>query len=222
MQYGSGIDWQAHHTEQTRLIQESMKRAQERAVYESVYSPSQNQVGDGGFGAAFGGGGDPNSNQSTPTILEYNTTQGSSIDWDGITFTLDTSLPNYSYTAAITTIPGTSTTVPGHTYLIGVTIGNSVTTIGFSAFLYCSALTYVTFTPTSTLTSIAEQAFGYTGLTSIAIPTSVTSIAANAFASSGLTTVFISSATATGLGIASPATGVAFFGVTVDTFLPAP
>ena len=158
----------------------------------------------------------PTTTPPTPTILEYNTTQGPSFEWNGITFTLDTSLPYYSYTAAITTI---STTVPGHTQLIGVTIGNSVTTIGVSAFLYCANLTSVTFTPTSTLISIAEQAFGYIGLTSISIPTSVTSIAANSFIYSALTTVTIADGQ---LGINSPDTGVDFFGATVTTVTPAP
>ena len=161
----------------------------------------------------------PPTTPPTPTILEYNTTQGPSFEWNGITFTLDTSLPNYSYTAAINAIPGTVVQVTGYTHLIGVTIGNSVTTIGSSAFYLCSNLTSVTFTPTSTLTSIAEQAFGYTGLTSIAIPTSVTSILTNAFYSSQLSTVTIANGQ---LGINSPDTGVSFFGATVTTVTPAP
>ncbi len=33
------------------------------------------------------------------TILVYSVTQGSSFVWSGVTFTLDTSLPNFSYTA---------------------------------------------------------------------------------------------------------------------------
>ena len=204
--------------EQSKLDQINLQRDLARKEWNKRMRMYENLSNTSTVPAAGGGGGSiPTSTPTTLTILEYNTTQGPSFEWNGITFTLDTSLPNYSYTAAITTIPGTSTTVPGHTYLIGVTIGNSVTTIGFSAFLYCSALTYVTFTPTSTLTSIAEQAFGYTGLTSIAIPTSVTSIAANAFISSGLTTVTIANGQ---LGINSPGTGVSFFGPTVTTVLP--
>jgi len=61
MQYGSGINWQAQHEEYIRRMQDSMRRSQERSLYESLYSVNQNSVGDGGFGAAFGGGGDPNS-----------------------------------------------------------------------------------------------------------------------------------------------------------------
>ena len=61
-----------------------------------------------------------------------------------------------------------------------ITIGNSVTNIGISAFAYCSSLTSVTI-PNS-VTSIGDLAFSYcTGLTSITIPNSVTSIGDYAF-----------------------------------------
>ena len=200
--------------EQSKLDQINLQRDLARKEWNKRMRMFESLSNTSTVAAAGGGGSIPT--PPTPTILEYNTTQGPSFEWNGITFTLDTSLPNYSYTAAITAIPGTVGTVTGYTNLIGVTIGNSVTTIGFSAFLYCANLTSVTFTPTSTLISIDEQAFGYTGLTSIAIPTSVTSIAANAFISSGLTTVTIADGQ---LGINSPDTGVSFFGVTVDTLL---
>jgi hypothetical protein len=75
----------------------------------------------------------------------------------------------------------------------------------------------VTFASISTLTSIGGNAFSdCPALTSIAIPTSVTSIGANAFLNSGLTTVTIANGQ---LGIPSPAVGVSFFGVTVNTIL---
>ena len=203
--------------EQSKLDQINLQRDLARKEWNKRMRMFESLSNTSTVAAAGGGGSIPTPpTPPTPTILEYNTTQGPSFEWNGITFTLDTSLPNYSYTAAITAIPGTVGTVTGYTNLIGVTIGNSVTTIGFSAFLYCANLTSVTFTPTSTLISIAEQAFGYTGLTSIAIPTSVTSIAANAFISSGLTTVTIANGQ---FGINSPDTGVSFFGVTVDTLL---
>ena len=201
--------------EQSKLDQINLQRDLARKewnkkmrMYESLSNTST---------APGAGGGGTIPTPPTPTILKYNTTQGPSFEWNGITFTLDTSLPNYSYTATITAIPGTVVQVTGYTNLIGVTIGNSVTTIGSSAFHLCSNLTSVTFTPTSTLISIAEQAFGYTGLTSIAIPTSVTSILTNAFYSSQLTTVTIANGQ---LGINSPDTGVDFFGATVTTVTP--
>ena len=68
MKYGSGIDWQSQHEEYLRQMQESMRKTQERSLYESLYSVNQNSVGDGGFGAgaAFGGGGDPNAGSGLP------------------------------------------------------------------------------------------------------------------------------------------------------------
>ncbi len=94
----------------------------------------------------------------TPTILVYNTDQGTSFLWDTVTFTLDTSLPQFSYISTTTSIPAIQ--LPqARTNLTGVTIGDSVTSIGNQAFLGCSNLTSVTFTPTSTLTSIGDDAF---------------------------------------------------------------
>jgi hypothetical protein len=78
-----------------------------------------------------------------------------------------------------TSIP--ATTVPSVANLIGVTIGNTLTSIGQLAFLSCSALASVTFAPISTLTSIGQAAFQQSGLTSITIPTSVTTIGISAF-----------------------------------------
>ena len=198
----------------------------ERAVYLASINP-MNELHVGAFGGGTLTSPEPPSPPPTPpvsplTILQYLTDQGPFLAWDENTFTLDPTLPDFSYTLDINPfIP--SVQVPTPAALTAVQIGNLVTDIGPLAFNNCFLLASVTFASISVVTSIGSNAFSNCPqLTSIAIPTSVTSIAANAFASSGLTTVFISSATATGLGIASPATGVAFFGVTVDTFLPLP
>ena len=65
--------------------------------------------------------------------------------------------------------------------ITSVTIPTSVRSIGKGAFGRCSALSSVTFTPTSQVTSIGQSAFYSSGLTSITIPTSVTSIGEDAF-----------------------------------------
>ncbi len=77
--------------------------------------------------------------------------------------------------------------------LTSVTIPNSVTSIGGSAFSGCSGLTSVTI-PNS-MTSIGNWAFNHcSGLTSITIPNSVTSIGNYAFRNcSGLTSITIGS-----------------------------
>ena len=72
------------------------------------------------------------------------------------------------------------TFVKGKTTLKEVTIGNSVTSIGNSAFECCTSLTSITI-PNS-ITSISERAFsGCTGLTSVIIGDSVSSVGASAF-----------------------------------------
>ena len=75
--------------------------------------------------------------------------------------------------------------------LTSVNIPNSVTSIGNWAFSYCSGLTSITI-PNS-VTSIGSYAFsGCSGLTSVTIPNSVTSIGNSAFSDcSGLTSVTI-------------------------------
>ena len=76
--------------------------------------------------------------------------------------------------------------------MTSVTIGNSVTSIGSSAFWHCSGLTSLTI-PNS-VTSIGSSAFRYcSGLTLVTIGNSVTSIGSYAFEyCSGLTSVHIS------------------------------
>jgi hypothetical protein len=59
------------------------------------------------------------------------------------------------------------------------TIPDSVTSIGDSAFYYCTKLTSVTIG--NSVTSIGDYAFYYCRLTSVTIPDSVTSIGDSAF-----------------------------------------
>jgi len=175
--------------------------------------------------AATAGGGSATSTSPVPpppppgspyTILQYIANLGPTVVWSddaGTTFTLDPSLPNYSYTLDTPFIPQGQAPTPSA--LIGVTIGNTVTSIGNDAFSSLFLLASVTFSPTSVLTSINDLAFSNSpALTSIAIPTSVTSIAIDAFLNSGLTTVTIANGQ---LGIVSPGTGIPFFGAIVNT-----
>lgn len=66
------------------------------------------------------------------------------------------------------------------TSLTTLIIGNNVITIGIQAFRGCSNLTSVTF-PTSSLTTIRNNAFWGTGLTSVVIPNSVTTMSDSIF-----------------------------------------
>ena len=77
--------------------------------------------------------------------------------------------------------------------IISVTIPDSVTTIGYSAFGSCYNLTTVTISEGSQLTSIGSSAFGgCSSLTSIYIPNSVTTIGYSAFGGcSSLTSIYI-------------------------------
>ena len=162
----------------------------------------------------------PGPTSSPLTILQYmNFSQGAYVSWDENTFTLDPTLPNYSYTLDINPfIP--SVQVPTPAILTAVQIGNLVTTIGNLAFYNCFQLVSVTFASISVVTSIGSNAFSdCSQLTSIAIPTSVTSIGTNAFSGcSSLTTVTIANGQLA--GIPSPAVGVSFFGATVTTEAP--
>ena len=118
------------------------------------------------------------------TILEYLTDQVvTSFTWGPVLFTRDTNLPGFCYTAITTALP--ASTVP-LTQIGSITIGNIVTIIGTSAFFGCVNSSSLTFTPTSTLTSIGANAFQNcfsepSILTSITIPNSVISIGTNAF-----------------------------------------
>ena len=170
----------------------------------------------------------PGPTGSPLTILQYVANIGPTVVWNddpGTTFTLDPTLPNYSYTIDTSFMPllyFPAGPPPTPSAFIGVTIGNTVIDIGGAAFSTCFLLSSVTFSPTSVLTTINALAFSdCPNLISIEIPASVTSIASDAFLNSGLTTVFIANSQ---LGIPSPAVGVSFFGALapVTTFPPGP
>jgi len=98
------------------------------------------------------------------------------------------------------------------TEITNLVIPNSVTSIGGSAFVWCSSLTSVTIG--SGVTSIGDGAFeGCPGLTSVTIPNSVTSIGRGAFSGcSGLTSITI------GSGVTSVGNR-AFDGVDIPTII---
>ncbi len=105
---------------------------------------------------------------------------------DNVTYTLDSDgLLTISGTGEISNSPWNVEAVKS------VVISDGVTSIGDSAFYYCTGLTSVTI-PNS-VTSIGEYAFrGCTALTSITIPNSVTSIGYGAFSvCTGLTSITI-------------------------------
>ena len=133
---------------------------------------------------------------SVGTMFAASGTCGKNLTWD--------------LTNGVLTISGTGAMTddyfdgeaPWYSYRLSITevsIGNSVTSIGYWAFSGCSGLTSVTI-PNS-VTSIGLSAFwGCTGLTSITIPNSVTSIGSYAFVNcSGLISVTIPNSV-TGIG----------------------
>jgi len=96
--------------------------------------------------------------------------------------------------STITTIPeyafSNSETYTGCATLVGITIPNTVTSIGQAAFWSCTNLASVTIP--NTVTSIGRGAFTACGrLTSVTIPNSVTSIGERAFYNNKLTSITI-------------------------------
>ncbi len=80
----------------------------------------------------------------------------------------------------------------GFTSLTSITIHSGVTSIGGSAFWYCSNLESVTFAEGSQLASIGWNAFsGCSSLTSIELPAGVTSIGSSAFSGTSAKNVYI-------------------------------
>ena len=126
--------------------------------------------------------------QDTILIAEFALTQsgqcGDNLYWELIDDTLHITGTGEMYDYI-------SDTTPWKRSIKALCIGESVTSIGWGAFAYCSSLTSVTI-PNS-VTSIGDQAFAEcSGLTSITIPNSVTSIRVYAFyGCSSLTSVTI-------------------------------
>ena len=163
--------------------------------------------------------GAPNTVTLTPpdtTILEYNTSQGPSFTWGSVTFTINTNLPNFSYTAITTSIP--ASTVPDYANLIRVIFGNNVTSIGSTVFDSCTNLTSVTLPTNLSFTTINDSVFtNCSALTSVTIPNSVTTINDDAFGyCSSLSSIKIpNSVTSIGIGVFESCTGLT--SVTIGT-----
>jgi len=104
-------------------------------------------------------------NNGAITITGYNTAAG-----------LNVVIPSMTNGYPVTSIGNGAFEYSGIT---GVTIPNSVTSIGSRAFEFCTSLTGVTI-PNS-VTNIGSGAFEYCALTSVIILNSVTSIGTNAF-----------------------------------------
>ena len=124
---------------------------------------------------------------SLGTLFAASGTCGDNLTWDltdgVLTISGTGAMTNYSYDYAPWFLSSSS--------IQTVIISDGCTSIGSSAFSYCSSLTSVTI-PNS-VTSIRSYAFeGCTGLTSVTIPNSVTSIGSYAFEGcTGLTSVTI-------------------------------
>jgi len=119
------------------------------------------------------------------TILRYNNNplvspfDGTSFLWSGVTWTLDNTLPEYSWTSNPTQV--VQQEQQNASSLISVVIGTLVTLINQYAFNNCTNLTSITI-PTTVIT-INEYAFNNCSvLTSIIIPNSVNWISNYAFA----------------------------------------
>ena len=122
--------------------------------------------------------------KSNENITNYVVKAGTRVICDGA----------FAYCSGLTsvTIPNSVTSIGKSAFdgcsLTSVTIPNSVTSIGDEAFYYCSGLTSVTI-PDS-VTSIGDSAFQYcSGLTSVTILNSVTSIESGAFDGASLAVV---------------------------------
>ena len=118
------------------------------------------------------------------TILKYNQYQGTdTITWGPDVYTVNIPERGTLYrSSTVTPVTSLPSFVPNPTQLTSVTIGNSVTSIGVSAFNNCSLLASVIFESGSQLVTIGDSAFFRCSiLVSIAIPDSVTTIGGSAF-----------------------------------------
>ena len=103
---------------------------------------------------------------------------------------------HYNDTITSVTIPNSVTTIGNSAFsdcssLTSIYIPDSVTTIGECAFYYCSNLTTVTFGENSQLTTIGDYAFYFcSSLNSIYIPDSVTKIGCRAFESRSILRIY--------------------------------
>jgi hypothetical protein len=121
---------------------------------------------------------------SPKITLNNNKNKYVSFDFSGSTIT---SIGGFSDCTNLTgiTIPNSVTSIGQYAFsgtsLTSVVIPDSVTNIGYGAFKDCSSLTSVTLPANANFTSIAQYAFSGTSLTSITIPKNVTEIVTHAF-----------------------------------------
>ena len=152
---------------------------------------------------------------STTTTFTYTASEKLTVFDNTTFFTGATAVKSHEFAAGTGTVvyDGTVTAIADYTFyynnvakekMAGITIPASVETIGKWAFNGCEALASVTFAGTSSLTSIASNAFGEcTSLTTIALPESLITIGdymemgghiyynGSVFAGSGLTSIEI-------------------------------
>jgi len=120
------------------------------------------------------------------TYIVYSTKLGVSfVDANDNTYTLDTSLPNYTYSNSESQLKNGgpsfnfNTRNPTLTSMTSVVLGTNSSSIGQNAFAECGSLASI-YIP-NTITSIGYGAFNGSNLKSVTIPDSVETIAETAF-----------------------------------------